>query len=169
MEHKVNKAVYEQIVFNRVVLLISLVCGIVVSSQFARGIYERALPNLNSRQMLRAASDEIDSASVLPFDEIKAVGMQLSSYNKKIANSKLLKKINAAQLGKVKDPYLVSILGQADEFAAKSFAIAEYGRAVAFGVGLISITLTASASWLFIFILVAGIKLLMCREAVCRR
>ncbi|MDO8335617.1 MAG: hypothetical protein Q7T74_02425 [Candidatus Saccharibacteria bacterium] len=149
--------------FNRVLILISFMCGAIISIYLGIGVYNRACPNFNSLKILQSVPDEIKEASVSTSgSNVHAIGQQLSPYNKKIANARLLLAIKPEEASKVSDPYLSTIRDKAGELAGKSFAVEEYGRLVAIGIGICSVTLTTSVCWFIICGLIYG-KRLICR------
>ncbi len=150
--------------FNRVLILISFVCGAMISAYVGVGVHNRACPNLNKRAMLQSVLGEIGSVgNSVSGSKLQAIGQQLSPYNKKIANARLLGTIKAAEMKKLTDSYLIVIRDKADELAGKSFAVEEYGRFVTIGIGVCSMMLTTAACWLAICGLVY-VSQLICRK-----
>jgi hypothetical protein len=137
--------------FNRALILISFLCGAVISIYLGIGVYNRARPNFNSLTVLQSVPNEIKGASVpVSGSEVHAIGQQLSPYNKKIANARLLLTIKPEEMSKVSDPYLTTLRDKAGELAGKSFAAEEYGRFIAIGIGVCSVTLTTAVCWFVI-------------------
>jgi hypothetical protein len=144
-------------IFNRVLILISLMCGTIISIYLGIGVYNRACSNFNSLKILRSIPDEIKKASVsVSGSNVHAIGQQLSPYNKKIANARLLLAIGPEEAGKVGDPYFATIRDKAGDLASKSFVAEEYGRLVAIGIAICSIALTTAVCWFIICGLVYG-------------
>ena len=149
--------------FNQVLILISFMCGTIISIYLGISVYNCARPNFNLLKILQSVPDEIKDASVpTSGSNVHAIGQQLSPYNKKIANARLLQKIKPHEVSSITDPYLISIREKAGELAGKSFAAEEYGRLVAGFIGVCSLTLTTAVCWFIICGLIYG-KRLICR------
>ena len=147
--------------FNRALILFSFMCGAVVSIYLGMGVYNRARQNFNSLKILQSVPDEIKEASISASgSNVHEIGQQLSPYNKKIANARLLLALKPEEVSKISDPCLCIIRDKAGDLAGKSFAAEEYGRLVAIGITICSIILTTAVCWFIICGLVYGMGLI---------
>lgn len=151
----------QSFIFNRALIMISLMCGAMISIFLGMGVYHRASANFNSLKILQSIPDEIRKAGVaVSGSDGHAIGQQLSPYNKKIANARLLLAIGQKEASKVSDPYLTALRDRAGDLAGKPFAAEEYGRLVAMGIAICSIALSAPVCWLIICWLIYGKQLI---------
>ena len=133
-------------IFSKSFITASVLLGAVISIYLGYGVYARSRPNYNSSAQLDHIHAEVGQAAIARIENTHAIGSQLSSYNKKIANARLLMKYQQPELAKLNDPYLISIREKAAEFAGQHYAILEYGKVVAATIGLSSILLTTAVS-----------------------
>lgn len=126
-------------------MLLGIFCSILI------GIlnWYQSSPNYNRLGDISAAMSEIKNVSCSP-ELISPVAQNLSPFNKKVANSRILIALTEEQQAKIENEYLKSIAKHRKETAAKPLAVLEYGIMVCVAIAIISLFITVPTIWLII-------------------
>lgn len=137
--------------FNKIILVFASICGLTISVSIGIGTYRQASPNFDSRNTIAATKTLLANTKTGSIAEIKAIGVGLSPYNRKVANSRLLTHYNRQDFSKLADSELLTLKDHYKETAVKLFAVREYGFFMAIGVVVFSMGLTVTTVWLLIY------------------
>jgi hypothetical protein len=137
--------------FNKIVLASSCICGLVLSAFIGIWTYRQASPNFDSKDAISTIKAFLENTATGSVAKAGAIGQNLSAYNRKVANSRLLVRYGGQDLSKLSDPELLSLKEHYKETAVKPFAIREYGILAAIGVAAFSTGLTITTTWMIIW------------------
>lgn len=136
-------------IFNPYILAASIVVGIFCSLMVGIANWNQSKANYDDLAKIKSVKSRLD-ASITCAENIKPVGEDLSEYNKKVANSKMLSGLDQETLSKISDEYLKSLKAGSKETSARFFAVREYGRIISVMIGIVSLFVTVPAIWLII-------------------
>lgn len=115
-----------------------------------RGVHNQAKVNFDSAEILATAEAEVPEKPEVPPDKLKPIEIELSEYNRRILNARLLSLYTIEEREEVTDPYLESLVGSVKHLANVPLAGRTAGKIVAIAVGIISTILYFNVAWLII-------------------
>jgi hypothetical protein len=135
--------------FNPYILTASMLLGILSSVLIGMANWNQSKPNYDDLTRIKAVKSQLKTP-IANLENIQPIANNLSAYNKKVANSKMLETIDKQILSNISDEYLKSIKDNSKETSAKFFAVRQYGLIISVVIVIISLFITAPTIWLVI-------------------
>lgn len=152
------QALYSNIkILDKFTLVPAAICGIFLSIFIGLWTYHQASPNFDKRETIATVRAELNIAATQLATNAKAIGQDLSAYNKKIANARLLMHYSEQDMSELTDPELIKLKGNYKETAVRPFAVREYGIAIAILIGGFSMALTIATFWLLFWLIALSV------------
>lgn len=153
-------------IFSIRLMLLSAVLGTIASIAIGIGVYAQGSPNLNSYATVCMAQEKLQTIDCTEIAIMTKIDIGLSSYNQKIANSRLLLKITPEKFSLITDPVLLGLKNTYLTSAQKSFAVKEYGIVIAILVTLFSMGLVLPLLWLS-GVMIWHVTSILSRQCIC--
>ncbi len=135
-------------IFKPLIIIPSIVLGCALSFYLGFITWNQSNENYNSLEQIEQVTAALQL--ITPNDKPKLIGTELTEYNKRVANSRMLLITESDDPNQIDDEYLSSLVKDRKENAKKTFAIRNVGRIIAFLTGIFSLIMTIPSTWLFI-------------------
>lgn len=135
-------------IFKPLIIIPSIVLGCVLSFYVGLITWNQSKENYNSLEQIEQVKAKLES--ITSSDKPKLVGSELTEYNKKVANSRMLLITECNDPNLIENEYLSSLVKGCKENANKSFAVKNVGRIIALLTAIFSLIMTIPSIWLFI-------------------
>jgi hypothetical protein len=140
-------------IFHSYLLASAILLASIASAMFGYFNWVQSRVNYNTAADIQAAKESLATMRT-DFGNAMPICMNLSTYNAKVINSRMLLKMDPKFRSILSNEYLKKLLPSHKETAKKTLAVTSYGIMISIAIGLFSLLLTLPTIWLILIALI---------------